>query len=170
MDLRKFKLLPTAERGIMLGYENDFSSYRIYKPSSRKAFRIRNVKFDETIFPGLKDHDPNPEEDVFETEETNDNVEVDAPVNSVELETHRPPTPVTSQPDDVESTLNEPGQNQGRKAPRDINSAISTDNILSHSSNTVPCHSLTAQHSKPGPSIPLQLKTQNASHPICIYE
>ncbi|KAI7942739.1 hypothetical protein MJO28_012766 [Puccinia striiformis f. sp. tritici] len=115
----------------MLGYENDFSSYRIYKPSSRKAFRIRNVKFDETIFPGLKDHDPNPEEDVFETEETNDNVEVDAPVNSVELETHRPPTPVTSQPDDVESTLNEPGQNQGRKAPRDINSAISTDNILS---------------------------------------
>ncbi|KAI7960442.1 hypothetical protein MJO29_005510 [Puccinia striiformis f. sp. tritici] len=132
MDLeqRKFKLLPTAERGIMLGYENDFSSYRIYKPSSRKAFRIRNVKFDETIFPGLKDHDPNPEEDVFETEETNDNVEVNAPVNSVELETHQPPTPVTSQPDDVESTLNEPGQNQGRKAPRDINSAISTDNIL----------------------------------------
>lgn len=44
-----------AEHGIMLGYENDFSSYRILKLESRKIVQVRNFKFYEYIFPGLQE-------------------------------------------------------------------------------------------------------------------
>ncbi|KNZ51111.1 hypothetical protein VP01_4090g1 [Puccinia sorghi] len=41
----------------MLGYKNNFSSYWILKLESRKIVWVRNVKFDEYIFPGLEDKD-----------------------------------------------------------------------------------------------------------------
>ncbi|KNZ58954.1 uncharacterized protein VP01_1827g4 [Puccinia sorghi] len=52
---RVFKLNPTAEKGIMLGYENEFSSYWILKLEDKKIIRVRNVKFEEFTFPGLKE-------------------------------------------------------------------------------------------------------------------
>ncbi|KNZ44249.1 uncharacterized protein VP01_9369g1, partial [Puccinia sorghi] len=38
-ERRNFKLLPTAKRGVMLGYENNFS-YRIFKTDKRKVIRV----------------------------------------------------------------------------------------------------------------------------------
>ncbi|KNZ57522.1 uncharacterized protein VP01_2138g5 [Puccinia sorghi] len=51
---RQFKIQPPAEKGIFLGYENDFSTYRIFKPSEKRAIRSRDIKFVENAFPGLK--------------------------------------------------------------------------------------------------------------------
>jgi hypothetical protein len=42
-ELRTFKLFSTADKGLFLGYENDFSSYRVYKLNERKVVRVRNI-------------------------------------------------------------------------------------------------------------------------------
>ncbi|KNZ60301.1 uncharacterized protein VP01_1576g3 [Puccinia sorghi] len=54
-ERREFKLDPTAEKGIMLGYENDFSTYRVLKLKDKKIVSVRNVKCEEFNFPGLKE-------------------------------------------------------------------------------------------------------------------
>jgi hypothetical protein len=56
-ERRTFKLFPTAEKGLLLGYKNDFSSYRIYKLNERKVVKVRNITFDEANFPGLKEQE-----------------------------------------------------------------------------------------------------------------
>ncbi|KAI9603500.1 hypothetical protein KEM48_001457 [Puccinia striiformis f. sp. tritici PST-130] len=115
----------------MLGYENDFSSYRIYKPSLKKAFRIRNVKFDEAVFPGLKDYDPEPEDDLFDLPEEIEDGQEASPGIPAEQRTSQTPTPDSSPPEDNSSNLELAGcQEQNQRAPKDINSAISTDNIF----------------------------------------
>ncbi|KAI7957951.1 hypothetical protein MJO29_006168 [Puccinia striiformis f. sp. tritici] len=71
----------------MLGYENDFSLYRIYKLLSRKVFSIRNVKFDESVFPGLTGQSPIGEEELLdEVEEVDEDTDLETPVT--------PPPPV----------------------------------------------------------------------------
>ncbi|POW21890.1 hypothetical protein PSHT_01837 [Puccinia striiformis] len=130
-EQRKFKLLPTGERGIMLGYENDFSSYRIYKPSSRKVFRIRNVRFDESTFPGLSGHAPEEDDELLDIPPENSKKEnpllhSDVPsLQQQSLNTNTGP----EESGQLNSNRGEPSQPP--KAPRDISSIISTDNILS---------------------------------------
>ncbi|KAH9458192.1 hypothetical protein Pst134EB_033400 [Puccinia striiformis f. sp. tritici] len=128
-ERRTFKLLPTAERGIMLGYENDFSSYRIYKLAAKKVFSVRNVKFNEAVFPGLVGQPSITDEDFCVMDDKfEDSIEpLPEPVTDAE------PAPTSSEPCPViiPETPQEPTLNSARLAPKDINSAISTDNILS---------------------------------------
>jgi hypothetical protein len=51
--LRSNKLAPTAEKGIFLGYANDFVSYRVLKLSSKIVCITRNVTFNESVFPAM---------------------------------------------------------------------------------------------------------------------
>ncbi|KAI7951517.1 hypothetical protein MJO28_007201 [Puccinia striiformis f. sp. tritici] len=131
-EKRKFKLLPTAERGIMLGYENDFSSYRVYKPTDRKVYRIRNVKFDENIFPGLKEHIPSEEEDLLVMDEPNDEEQiklsqVESCKSSVTPEVHKDAAGDQSEVQPTKASTPAPE----KLAKHNISSDISTDNILS---------------------------------------
>ncbi|MBW0517549.1 hypothetical protein O181_057264 [Austropuccinia psidii MF-1] len=50
---RDWKLGPSGAEGIMLGYENDNTSYRILRLSDGKVVISRHVIFDETTFPTL---------------------------------------------------------------------------------------------------------------------
>ncbi|KAI7951918.1 hypothetical protein MJO28_007602 [Puccinia striiformis f. sp. tritici] len=128
-EQRIFKLLPTAERGIMLGYENDFSSYRVYKLATKKVFSIRNVKFDEAVFPGLVGQPSITDEDFNDMDdETQDPADVlPEPVSN--------PEPIPTSPEPCPAAISEApresNQDSVRLAPKDISSAISTDNILS---------------------------------------
>ncbi|KNZ50663.1 DEHA2D06061p protein, partial [Puccinia sorghi] len=97
-ERRNFKLNPTAERGIMLGYENNFSSYCIFKLEERNVVRVCDIKFDKFTFPGT-------------TEEEEISKIFDAPSCDHQVE--------------------KGGPEEIPKAPRDILSQISTDNILS---------------------------------------
>ncbi|KNZ62459.1 uncharacterized protein VP01_12680g1, partial [Puccinia sorghi] len=120
-----FKLNPTAERGIMLGYENDFSSYWILKLDDRKIVRVRNVKFEEFIFPGLNEgkilDDNRPRTEIFETVKDKSPETLQGPIDSTPLsESVNNPT---AEHQDTESTPH--------KAPKEISSQILTDNILS---------------------------------------
>ncbi|KNZ64384.1 DEHA2G11539p protein [Puccinia sorghi] len=58
-----FKLTPTAERGIMLGYENDFSSYHIFKLDKKKVVCVQDVKFEKFSFPGWRMEDTTEDQD-----------------------------------------------------------------------------------------------------------
>ncbi|MBW0534635.1 hypothetical protein O181_074350 [Austropuccinia psidii MF-1] len=49
-----WKLGPVGEEGVMLGYENDNSSYRILRLSNKRILISRHVKFDKSVFPSLK--------------------------------------------------------------------------------------------------------------------
>ncbi|MBW0504307.1 hypothetical protein O181_044022 [Austropuccinia psidii MF-1] len=51
---RDWKLGPVGAEGIIIGYENDNSSYRILCLSDKKILISRHAKFDETVFPTLK--------------------------------------------------------------------------------------------------------------------
>ncbi|MBW0536448.1 hypothetical protein O181_076163 [Austropuccinia psidii MF-1] len=50
---REWKLGPTASEGILLGYENEGSCYRMLRVCDRKILISRHVKFDESTFPSL---------------------------------------------------------------------------------------------------------------------
>ncbi|KNZ48734.1 putative transposable element (T26F17.17) [Puccinia sorghi] len=52
---RLFKLNPTADSGIFLGYSNDFSTYKVYIPSLKRSVWTRNITCNEDVYPGLKD-------------------------------------------------------------------------------------------------------------------
>jgi hypothetical protein len=47
IGVRKDKLDPTAEKGILVGYSETSKTYRIYIPSTRKTILRRDVKFEE---------------------------------------------------------------------------------------------------------------------------
>ncbi|MBW0528439.1 hypothetical protein O181_068154 [Austropuccinia psidii MF-1] len=49
-----WKLGSVGAEGIMLGYENDDSSYRILCLSNKRILISRNAKLDENLFPSLK--------------------------------------------------------------------------------------------------------------------
>ncbi|MBW0536053.1 hypothetical protein O181_075768, partial [Austropuccinia psidii MF-1] len=46
-----WKLGPAGETGVLLGYENDNSSYRVLRLSDRKVLISKHVRFDESHFP-----------------------------------------------------------------------------------------------------------------------
>ncbi|MBW0557472.1 hypothetical protein O181_097187 [Austropuccinia psidii MF-1] len=50
-----WKLGPTGSEGILLGYENDNTSYRILRLSGKKVVISRHVTFDKNSFPSLRD-------------------------------------------------------------------------------------------------------------------
>ncbi|KAI7941411.1 hypothetical protein MJO29_013485 [Puccinia striiformis f. sp. tritici] len=50
---RKSKLHAPSEKGIFLGYANDFSTYRILKIETKTVCHCRDVNFDESMFPSL---------------------------------------------------------------------------------------------------------------------
>lgn len=123
-ELHQFKLNPTAERGIMLGYENDLLLYRIFKLEDKKIMHVRNIKFEEFNFPGLKEGKLEPNQlnsnvfDVAKTPEINDESTVNLPLG----ESNNKSTKVQVKSQEVENIST---------ARRDISSQISTDNILS---------------------------------------
>jgi hypothetical protein len=119
---RTFKLLPTGEKGLFLGYENDFSSYRVYKLNERKFVRVRNITFDESSFPGLKEHTDEDTTDVFDFPSQTAPTSPEDPATNQFLLSNNTPISAESPNPDV-SIL-------ATKAPKDISSEISTDNIL----------------------------------------
>ena len=54
-ERRKSKFEPVSENGVVLGYSNNFSTYRILKLNSRRVIQSCHVKFNEKVFPGCKD-------------------------------------------------------------------------------------------------------------------
>ncbi|PLW26249.1 hypothetical protein PCANC_26631 [Puccinia coronata f. sp. avenae] len=121
-EKREFKLNPTAEPGIMLGYENDFSTYRIYKLNKKIVVCTRDVKFDESVFPGLGgNHDIQPSDDIFDVS----NHQEPAPNTGQESSNSTEPTAVPVADETHDQSV------PTRVAPKDISSSISTDNILS---------------------------------------
>ncbi|MBW0538010.1 hypothetical protein O181_077725 [Austropuccinia psidii MF-1] len=50
---REWKLGPSGSEGIMLGYENEGSCYRVLRLNDHKILISRHVKFDESTFPSL---------------------------------------------------------------------------------------------------------------------
>ncbi|MBW0509460.1 hypothetical protein O181_049175, partial [Austropuccinia psidii MF-1] len=50
---REWKLAPAAEEGILLGYENDNTSYRVLCIRDRKVVVAKHVTFREDVFPSL---------------------------------------------------------------------------------------------------------------------
>ncbi|PLW49320.1 hypothetical protein PCASD_02649 [Puccinia coronata f. sp. avenae] len=119
-EKREFKLDPTAEKGIMVGYENDFSTYRVYKIEEKRIVRGRNIKFEEETFPGLTGiREENPNQDIFEVS------------NHLPPSDDQPSLPADTAPSPEHSTVNISSPPSAPKAPQDISSQISTDNILS---------------------------------------
>ncbi|PLW04645.1 hypothetical protein PCASD_26527, partial [Puccinia coronata f. sp. avenae] len=112
---------PTAEKGIMVGYENDFSTYRVYKTDEQRIVQSCNIKFDEDSFPGLKDvREENPNQDIFETaNHRSTSEETPTPVSESAI------SPSDHPPVDANSS------SSASKAPKNISSQISQDNILS---------------------------------------
>ncbi|MBW0539903.1 hypothetical protein O181_079618 [Austropuccinia psidii MF-1] len=48
---RDWKLAPSGQKGVLLGFENDNTAYRILRLSDLKVVVTRNVTFEERIFP-----------------------------------------------------------------------------------------------------------------------
>ena len=63
------KLQTTAEKGLMLGYVNDFTSYKILKINSKTPVHSVHVKFDEEKFPGISAVTQN-SQDLFQIQPT----------------------------------------------------------------------------------------------------
>ncbi|MBW0563824.1 hypothetical protein O181_103539, partial [Austropuccinia psidii MF-1] len=49
----KWKLAPAGEKGILLGYENDNTSYRILRLNDKKVAITKHATFDESSFPNV---------------------------------------------------------------------------------------------------------------------
>jgi hypothetical protein len=103
----------------MVGYENNFSTYQVYKLEEKRIVRVRNINFEEDTFPGLKDSSKILQQDIFDKNnhqallQTSDNL-VPNPIP-----THSSPATDNA----VSSAI--------PRAPNNISSQISTDNILS---------------------------------------
>jgi transposase InsO family protein len=54
-DDRTWKLGTKGDIGILIGFENDGSTFRILRLRDRKLVRTRHARFDETSFPSLSD-------------------------------------------------------------------------------------------------------------------
>ena len=117
-QLRSSKMANTGEKGILLGFVNDFSSYKILSFSGSYAV-TREVKFDENEFPGLNKNELMSDIDPFrieisqnENHKNQNNVEQN---NQIETEVNQN---INTENDD--------------RAPQEISSRISTDNILNY--------------------------------------
>ncbi|MBW0494125.1 hypothetical protein O181_033840 [Austropuccinia psidii MF-1] len=53
-NLRNWKLSQTGREGILLGYENDMSAYRVLRIHDREVIVSRHVIFNESVFPSLQ--------------------------------------------------------------------------------------------------------------------
>lgn len=117
---RGFKLNPTAQKGLFLGYENDFSSYKILIPDSKMTLVTRNLSWNENIFPGTQNWNTEGSEDAGEEDEQLlrlfDVINPQLKDTSLEM---------TASPIESAAISSEP------LAPHNISSDISTDNILS---------------------------------------
>lgn len=116
-----------AEKGIMLGYENNFTSYCILKLESKKVVWVRDVKFNMHVFPYLKEGNSSKvlaELDVF------NNVEGRNPTNQSPTSNADIVSEPTNKSNLVGSAEVASTRNKTR-APKIISSQISTDKILS---------------------------------------
>ncbi|MBW0548155.1 hypothetical protein O181_087870 [Austropuccinia psidii MF-1] len=50
---RKLKLAPSWEKGILLGYENNNTLYRILRLDNKKVAITKHTNFDESCFPNV---------------------------------------------------------------------------------------------------------------------
>ncbi|MBW0539129.1 hypothetical protein O181_078844 [Austropuccinia psidii MF-1] len=55
---RKWKLAPAREKGILLGYENNNTSYRILRLNDKKVAITKHATFDESSFPDVDQKPP----------------------------------------------------------------------------------------------------------------
>ncbi|KNZ51239.1 DEHA2D06061p protein, partial [Puccinia sorghi] len=78
-ERRNFKLNPTVERGIMLGSENDFSSYCIFRLEERKVVRSS----DHQVETGVTKETPKAPRDISSQVSTDNILSVDRRRNSV---------------------------------------------------------------------------------------
>ncbi|MBW0495112.1 hypothetical protein O181_034827 [Austropuccinia psidii MF-1] len=53
-NLRKWKFDQMGREGILLGYKNDMSAYRVLQIHNHKFIILRHVLFNELIFPSLR--------------------------------------------------------------------------------------------------------------------
>ncbi|MBW0523127.1 hypothetical protein O181_062842 [Austropuccinia psidii MF-1] len=74
---REWKLAPAAEEGILLGYENDNSSYRILRVRDKKVVVAKHVTFHEDVFPSLGNQTHAPEPLIIPLPPTEETVAVD---------------------------------------------------------------------------------------------
>lgn len=133
-ERREFKLDPTSEAAIFIGYENDFSTYKVYKTESKKMIRARNIKFEESVFPGLKnkeiqENQEDEEHTIFSNVSSRMNSENPSSVREENL------APITSE------AVSLPTQN-----PKEINSNISVSNILTVDRRGNPITALLAEY------------------------
>ncbi|KNZ48111.1 hypothetical protein VP01_58g4 [Puccinia sorghi] len=117
---RLFKLNPTADSGIFLGYSNDFSTYKVYIPSLKRSVWTRNISCDENVYPGLKDF-PEEESTNMENLMSNGNHQENQPTGT-RVQTDSPIPQEETASDDA---TDEPSPTKA------ISSDISTSNILS---------------------------------------
>jgi hypothetical protein len=79
--LRTNKLQPRCERGIFLGYTNDFSTYRVLKINSKIICKSCNVTFNKDIFPSLSNESIDDSSFYFNPFETMDDDDSKEPRN-----------------------------------------------------------------------------------------
>ncbi|MBW0530491.1 hypothetical protein O181_070206 [Austropuccinia psidii MF-1] len=56
--IRKLRVFGSGETGVLLGYENDNSSYRVLRLSNRKILISKHVRFEESNFPFARSSPP----------------------------------------------------------------------------------------------------------------
>lgn len=115
-----FKLDATREKGIFLGYSNDFSTYKVLRLKNRSALITHHVVFDELKFPGLKgsDVDQEPADQLFNLEKEPIPQLIDQPANT-SISSSQANNPEIAEVEES-TNLNSPKSNF----------EISTDNIL----------------------------------------
>ncbi|MBW0536664.1 hypothetical protein O181_076379 [Austropuccinia psidii MF-1] len=105
---RDWKLGPVGREGIMLGYENDNTSYRILCLSDKRIMISRHVTFDETTFPSLKG-DPQPQDWSMVTWESHPSraevVDEIHPVRAASVDELRPEEPAVISGEDQEMVV-----------------------------------------------------------------
>jgi transposase InsO family protein len=123
---RTWKLGNKGDIGILIGFENDGSTFCILRLCDRKLVRTRHARFDENSFPSLSDHT------AFSDTE-NKEIFLDSFDEDFSPSSDQPPTP------DVENT-NEIGNSTrptitviGPRHPTIIRGDITADNILPYS-------------------------------------
>jgi hypothetical protein len=82
---RSWKLGNTGDVGILVGFENEGSVYRILRLRDKKLVKTRHAKFDESVFPKIS-NDSVPfamSEQLFEDEIAHDSFEAESECSSV---------------------------------------------------------------------------------------
>ncbi|MBW0479361.1 hypothetical protein O181_019076 [Austropuccinia psidii MF-1] len=97
---REWKLAPTAEEGILLGYENNNTSYCILRLRDRKVVVAKHVVFREDVFPSLGNPTQVQEPLLVPTTEGTEAVDEFGSVESVAV-VDIPPAPLPEAPHSV---------------------------------------------------------------------